>query len=335
MKRTLKITAVLLVIVMLSPLMVAFARPVCPIERQMAQIYAQAVADVTDEQIAEIAALREAEEEFLANLSPETMWEEWLKDNCVAGLSRAEIRYIREKIEGLYEHMTDTSHISYDVMGDRSAGQIVANSTPLSRNIEVWTRRFSRMDGLTNAVVVSAIEAYGVMAGASAAVSFPNDHWKQDAFRHYAWNFFAAGSVAVGITSAGRTSSTRIYTTNREWVSMFFATHQREGYGNISNPTDHQIAKGINWRNRVMNMGFWEWNAVFLFNNNGIGLESLMDLWNNEFGRRDASSTRELSIVLFNIRWNNNELIRRPGDTEVTLVRREQIYHNGWDMPVR
>ena len=328
MKRTLKITAVLLVIVMLSPLMVAFARPVCPIERQMAQIYAQAVADVTDEQIAEIAALREAEEEFLANLTPESMWEEWLKDNCVQDLGRSEISYIQERVKGMYESIVEER----DKVDELSERLSIApmNSTPIATVIDHWTRGFSRVDGLTNFIVRSAIEAYGAMASFSALVNFPNDHWRQDAFRHYAWNFSSAGSIEVGITAAGRMNSTRIFTTNREWVVMFFHFNPRY---RVTNPSDEQIAIGINWRNRHLNFDFGLWNTRFL-EAGSIGRETLMDLWNNEMGRQDASLHGAV-LTRFNARWNNNTLIRSDSAADVTLARRQQIFNNAWDMPVR
>ncbi|MCL2212520.1 MAG: hypothetical protein FWB93_01630 [Oscillospiraceae bacterium] len=318
-----KITALLLIVVVMSPMMIAFARPVCPMERTMAQIYTQAVANVTNEQLAEIAAHRQAEEDFLANLSPETMWIEWLKDNCVQDLTRAEVRYVREKIDKLYIQMSAQPD-AMDVMGEAT------NSTPLARNIEVWTRRFSEIDGLTNRVVIAAIESYGVMRGADAQMNFPNDRWRRDAFRHYAWNFFAAGSIAVGVSVTGRMNSTRIYTTNREMVTMVF---RHLPHLDVANPTDLQIATGIQFRTIVLTKRHFDlWTPHF---NCSLGREDLMDLWNNEMGRQDATLPNAAALSQFNIRWNNRSIIRSNSTADVTLAIRQQIFNNRWDIPTR
>lgn len=295
------------------------------IEAFWAQALTEAEAAVTSSQIAEIESTMAEEEKFYTNLTPETLWEEFIKDNPeVFQLSASEIEYIKQKIKELYNYITPNSTMS-------TTFEVAPLSTPFTSAIEVYTRGFSREDGLTNLVVLSAIEKNAVNAWAAAPIMYPNNTWQQDAYRHYFWNFAAVQDILVGITQNGSVNSTRIHTTNRELATNIL---RRNPHLNVANPTASQIATALNLRNNILNSStFSAWDVFF---NSAGGREDLMDLWNNEQGRVDGVSIPDrLLHGAFSKRWNENTVIKSNSTTDVTLSRRQHIFNNRWHRPVR
>ena len=259
------------------------------------QMVAEAEAAVTPEQIAEIEKQMVEEENFFSNLTPYTLWEVFIEDNPEVLESRAAIRDVWQEIEKLYDYMISTSSVM--------PISPMSNS-PLTGGIESYTRALSQADGLTNLVVRSAIEASAATAATTARSIYPNNRWRQDAFRHYLWNFTAVQNTLVGITQNGRVNSARIYTTNRELATNIM---RRTPSLNVSNPNANQRVTMVNLRNIILNSNFTMWESFFT---TAGGREDLMDLWNNEKGRIDGLifSGRGAHPAFVN-RWNANTLI--------------------------
>lgn|GEM_PF-1546491 len=103
-----------------------------------------------------------------------------------------------------------------------------------------------------------AIEASGDSAQNDAASAFLYDRLRQDAYRHYLWNFRAVRNVVVHLIQDGRIRSTRIYTTNRELATNIL---RRYPSLNGANPTASQLATALNLRNNFFNeLNEWFYN---------------------------------------------------------------------------
>ena len=199
-----------------------------------------------------------------------------------------------------------------------------------------YCRYFSSQDGLGTIARLN-IEAYGVQALDYAATEFPNDVDKQDAFRHYSWNYYCMLSSLIGVTLNIRENSTRIYTTNYELANNLL---RRNVIPRTDSPTSAQLATALNLRNNILNASTYAtWDAYFDGGTNdsyGFGRDELMDVWNNERGRQDGRINSWYSMVIpFNDRWNNNTVIKNNTTSEVTTSRRQTIWNSNWYKPVR
>jgi len=291
------------------------------IEILWAELLAEAEAAVTVEQLAEIDSWMAAEEMFFANVTLDSLWEEFILDNPeVFELGDYEIRNVKNRIAELYEYLI-TANTPIGVYEN-----LMPANTPITGAIDAYTRAFSRTDGLTNLIVRTSIEANGAVAAAEAWILFSG--MRQDAFRHYYWNLLSVRDIGVGITQNGRINSTRIFTTNRELATNIL---RRNPSLNVSNPTAQQIATATNLRTTLLNANLATFNALF---GTAAARDDLMDLWNNEMGRVDGARIG-VALWMFNTRWNENTLIRSNTTTDVTAARRQQIFNNGWHRPVR
>lgn len=284
------------------------------------QLYREAEATVTPEQIAEAQKFLDEEEKFFSNLTPETLWQTYLDENPeVFTLSKSEILEIKQEVEALYEEI------------------VSVNSRATYTNAKrAYCRYFSSQDGLGTIARLN-IEAYGAQCLDYAASEFPNDVWKQDAFRHYSWNYYCMLSSLIGITLNTRENSTRIYTTNYELANNLL---RRNVIVRTDSPTSTQLATALTLRNNILNISTCStWDAYFSGstpNEYGIGRDELMDLWNNEHGRQDGRINSWISMVIpFNDRWNNNTVIKNNTTFGVTVGRRQTIWNNNWYKPVR
>jgi hypothetical protein len=288
----------------------------------------EAEAAVTPEQIYEIERMMEAERYFFDNLTLETLWEVYLDENpeiLLWRMSADELSNIRGDLAELYEFI-------------KSQHYTITPRSPFANAARAYSRHFSGEDGV-GAVARSAIEADGALALWTSDNEFPGAHNNmiRDALRHYLWNFLAVlHSSGKPLTQAGRLNAARIYTTNYELATNIL---RRTPSLRTETPTATQRGTAMNLRSTLLNSSFAVWESLFNVNCNvfGHGWNDLMDLWNNEIGRTDAIIHGEFSfpLVLFNNRWNNNDLIRTYQATGVTAIRRSQIFLNRWDTPVR
>jgi hypothetical protein len=287
------------------------------IDAVWAEFYRIAEAAVTQERIDEAARIRKETDEFFSNLTSEMLWESFLDEHpeiLVLSLSENELLEVRKELDVLFEQITSAPN-SFLVNAKRA-----------------YARHFSAHDGVS-ATIRTAIEAIGVEALAVAKLLFPNDPSKEDAYRHYVWNFNSVRSYTVGITQNGRLNSTRIYTTNYELAANII---RRAPHLNVDNPTDHQLALALVIRANFFNRPYTEWRGLFSGTGSNSGNEDLMDLWNNERGREDGYNKLVSSpLTAFNNRWDNGTLIRNYLDSEVTEGRRIMIWTLRWYEPVR
>jgi hypothetical protein len=290
------------------------------IEAIGAEILREAEASVTPEQITEAYKIMEETERFLSSLNPETIWEAYLDENpeiTYRRMSKGKLSEIKREVNTLFETMT--------VDGINSPKYISSSYIPSSALL-AYTRHFSGHDGV-GVVGRTAIEANGNSASNDAASVFPNDAMRQDAYRHYLWNFSAVRNIAVHVTQDGRIRSTRIYTTNRELATNIL---RRFPDLNVAEPTATQLATALNLRNNFFNRTFAQWDA--LFTDEG-GRDDLMDLWNNVRGRQDGVTGPNQPLTLFNNRWDANTVIRSNRPIDVTPARRQTIWINSWYVP--
>ena len=358
MKKKFRIVSMLLTVVML---MSGFVTPVAASQRHgrgqerqseqqvsacWGEMLRQAEAAVTSEQIAEAYRIMEETKQFFSALSPESLWEAYLAENLVQkssipkqtyvlyntinpelssrGMTEGELSETKREVKALYVEMKAVNTLS----SSNIATSGIAPSYISTNALLTYTRHFSGHDGV-GVVGRTAIEASGNSAQNDAASACPNDTMRQDAYRHYLWNFRAVRNLAVHVTQGGRINSTRIYTTNRELVTNIL---RHTSALNVENPTPHQLATALNLRNNFFNRSFTDWDT--LFPSEG-GREDLMDLWNNEFGRQDGVTGPNEPLVLFDSRWAANTVIRSEEPTDVTLARRHTIWVNFWYVPVR
>jgi hypothetical protein len=287
------------------------------------KLYREAEVAVTPEMIAEAQRFIDEEEQFYANLTPEKLWEGYLDENpeiFEQRLSSNKLLEIKKEIDALYETIMYSNNRTSYLNAKRAYG-----------------RYFSEQDGLT-IIARSAIELIGSEALTYAKEVFPNNMWKEDAFRHYIWNFNCVKALAVGITQNGRLNSTRIYTTNYELVNNLL---RRNVIPRTNQPTATELAIALNLRNNsFFNRTYAQWNLLFDGDTDpsyGSGRDELMDLWNNERGREDGVSSGIFDdpIVIFNNRWNANTVIKSNSTTDVSGTRRLHIWSNSWYVPVR
>jgi len=294
---------------------------------------------VTPEQIAEAYRIMEETEQFFSTLSPESLWDAYLAENLAQKhslprqtyvlynaispelssptMSEGELSETKREVKGLYD----------EINADNTLSSSSISTSSISSASLAYTRHFSGHDGV-GVVGRTAIEASGDSAQNDAASAFPTDGLRQDAYRHYLWNFRAVRNVAVHLTQDGRIRSTRIYTTNRELATNILRRHPSL---NVANPTASQLATALNLRNNFFNRTFAQWDALFT----GDGGEDLMDLWNNECGRQDGVNNPDEPLLFFNVRWNANTVIRSKSPVDVTPARRQTIWVNSWYVPVR
>jgi len=315
------------------------------------EILREAEAAVTSEQIAEAYRIMEETEQFFSALSPESLWKAYLAENLVQknsipkqtyvsyntinpdlssrDVSEGELSETKREVKALYDEIKADNTLSSSSISTHSISTSSIATNYISTDVLLrYTRHFSGHDGV-GVVGRTAIEASGNSALRDAAIAFPNEAMRQDAYRHYLWNFRAVRNSAVHLIQGGRINSTRIYTTNRELVTNIL---RRSPTLNVANPTPHQLATALNLRNNFFNRTLADWNALFL---NAEGRDELMDLWNNEFGRRDGVTGPNEPLTLFNSRWAANTVIRSNAATDVTSARRQTIWFNFWYVPVR
>lgn len=292
-------------------------------EARAKEVLALAEAAVTQEQVDAIEARWAEEEAFFANLTPESLWEAWLSENPEALLLRtngSELLEARLQVEALYESIMST-------------GNFAAFSGFLENRSRELAREFSSHDGLS-IVARTAIELAGAESLGEAMIVFPGaaNYWRQDAFRHYRWNFVSVSALPVGITQAGRYSSTRIYTTNYE-LSRTVLRHM-PALITSPNLTAHQIATAINLRQFIFNASFadWQWFFDIDCSANGHALNDIMDLYNNYRGRQDGIGAGMFTnhLVEFNNRWNSGRLVRNLDEAR---NRKPDVFFGGMDFP--
>lgn len=333
MKSTMKCMLMLLVLVTtLSSPMASFAREhTAPAELQrevefeafMEEALQIARASVTPEQIAAIGRMLAEEEAFFANLTPESLWDAWLLENpdvFMLGLSEREMFALQTRVVAQYEMIAATNQVSPLFFGN------------WHRDI---ARAFSSEDGL-NVVTRSLIEGLGALAVAETNLVFPGDRYtehRRDAFRHYFWNFMSVQDIAIGITQAGRIRSTRIYTTNYE-LARTVARFMPEL---ITSELAPLLAEALAFRQLILDSrNFVAWSAFFNLDcaHSAHALNDIMDLYNNEMGRRDGASSGIFSPSLlsqFNSRWSAGTLVRNLNESQ---GRKRFIFDSWLDHPI-
>lgn len=333
MKITMKGMLMLLVLVTtLSFPMVSFAREhAAPAELQrevefeafMEEALQIARASVTPEQIAAIGRVLAEEEAFFANLTPESLWDAWLLENPDVfrlGLSEREMFALQQRVVAQYEMIAATNQASPLFFGN------------WHRDI---ARAFSSEDGL-NVVTRSLIEGLGALAAVETNLVFPGggySEYRKDAFRHYFWNFMSVQDIAIGITQAGRLRSTRIYTTNYELAR----TVARRMPQLITSELAPLLAEALAFRQQILgSRNFVEWSAFFNLNcdHSFHALHDIMDLYNNEMGRRDGVASGTSSPTphaQFNSRWSAGTLVRNLDEAQ---GRKRFIFDNWLDHPI-
>ena len=237
MKKKFRIVSILLTVVQLKS---AFVTPVAAgqgnsrgQERQSEQQIAfwgamlrEAEAAVTPEQIAEAYRIMEETEQFFSTLSPESLWEAYLAENLAQKHSLPKQTYVlynaispelsspRMSEGELSETKREVKALYDEIKADNTLSSSSISTSSLLTNVSsaslTYTRHFSGHDGV-GVVGRTAIEASGDSAQNDAAIAFPTLAMRQDAYRHYLWNFRAVRNVAVHLIQDGRIRSTRIY----------------------------------------------------------------------------------------------------------------------------
>jgi len=308
------------------------------------------VESYTDKEWAEIERefeeRQEEEAEFLSNLSPESLWESYVDANPeVQDMNQEAIESLQEDIQELYEVI---SHDEFDVMiqefyesfGDYE-GTVVSRYQGIQATsaysitggaVAAWTNNFSIEDGL-NFATRRAIELTGSHAAVEANRFYGNNAMRQDAFRHYGWNFRASIDMTVGANLTARRNNARIFTTNRELASIII---RRDPNLNTTNITAARERTGRQVRQTVLSLSRASWHSAT--NASNSTRDDLMDLWNNHWGRHDAGvSGASLGNIhsRFVTRWNGNGALTgiQRTNTTMTLARRNHLFDNRWHRP--
>ncbi|MCL1881876.1 MAG: hypothetical protein FWF76_06835, partial [Oscillospiraceae bacterium] len=262
-----------------------------------------------------------SEHEIIFNLSPEMIYEAFKKiypDKNVDDLSQKS-KELETSIENI-RLKANPKIISFEDIGFEPLG---SPATPSN-----LTRIFSRHDGSSNTNIL-LMEVFGAEAGALAAVVATARRWgsqRQDAYRHYLWNFIG---VRDGFPNAMRT-----YATNHEWSAMI-----RRRYGISNNPSAQQEIMALALRDKyLVRRSFADWDRIFwrptgTANAEPMGRDDLMDFYNNARGRADGSVRGANALDSFNNRYSANTVIRDSSIGQVTQSRRNRIHSNRWYRP--
>jgi len=319
----------LVLLTTLSSPMTSFAREhTAPAELQrevefeafMEEALQIARASVTPEQIAAIKRMLAEEEAFFANLTPESLWDAWLLENpdvFMLGLSEREMFALQQRVVAQHEMIAATNQVSPLFFGN------------WHRDI---ARAFSSEDGLS-AVTRTFIEAVGFEAVLETNLAFPGgrySEYRRDAFRHYWWNFRSVQDILIGISQDGRVRSTRIYTTNYELAR----TVARFMPQLITSELAPLLAQALAFRQQILDYrNFVSWSAYFArqryCTHSKYAIHDIMDLYNNEKGRRDGVASGAFSPTpraQFNSRWAAGTLVRNLDEAQG----RKRFIFNNW-----
>lgn len=130
------------------------------------------------------------------------------------------IREASERGEEVPSNVDDVikANLSYIELEEYWGNMPMLLGTSESVDTLYYTSPLSVLDGLSS---LEAIRMYELAAAADFASSDMQDPTK-DTYRHFYWNFVGSNSIGSG--------KCRIYTTNYEWVSIFF--YQADAYAN-------------------------------------------------------------------------------------------------------
>jgi len=294
---------------------------------------------MSEEELAEIEReleqRRQEEEHFWENLSPEFLWELYVKDNPqVLRMRSDEVSELKEAVKKSYYDLIKWRE--YQGIDDISAGAAFwANAA-----LETWTNQFAADAGVS----LAARQRMTIIAGiawADARITSTQEgwgwgSWREDAYRHWLWNATSVRDPGVGSTQAQRVTNTRIFTTYREIVTYI---HRHETSLRTTNPTAAQLQMGRNMRNAYLNMNQATWvSESFWGLNTPNGRAEQMDLWNNHWGRFDGVAGAP-TLARFNTRWNDTSLINGLVRSDTTafanmeIGRQRHIHSSGWHRP--
>lgn len=183
-------------------------------------------------------------------------------------------------------------------------------------------------EGLSNTDVTRIVN-HSVTAKSLASKAYPNNAMKQDALRHFAWNFLAARNSNVGAYK------TRTATINHEWGLIVlnpalkeydsrYTTYRKSGYSE-DNASTKALSDTVMFMPNFKKQVITACKSSYPFFKGIFTVGNIMDLHNNCYGRAYASSDSGLTAELaFNKADRNNQLIL--SESSVT----DSSYYNVW-----
>ncbi|MCL2400878.1 MAG: peptidoglycan DD-metalloendopeptidase family protein, partial [Defluviitaleaceae bacterium] len=207
------------------------------------------------------------------------------------------------------------------------------------------TRTLSSADGVGDIRFALTAEN-GLNAQITAAIFYNDTDYamREDAFRHWYWNFSTAIDLMLGTRVA------HVITTNHEWTGRLIG-RVTEYYNNELDNLDwwqtsmtarrRALAFSENERNNELELIGSNFNAFTSFFTD----EDIMDFYNNEVGRVDAVTYRwSLSTVftIFGNAWNDGRLVKtyrqeyiagygyRVREGGVTYEIQRAVFDNNW-----
>ena len=282
---------------------------------------------VTPELRARIAQIERERDEFFTDITFERIWDMLLYEHPYRfeQMTEDEILSKKQEREARHEEWALFMEEGYIDDGLTMYSSGISPSLDLTGIMqdELQLRRFIDVLSLEDGISFSdlqELQEIGDRAAVDAWLSFRDtpDEMKRDAYRHYIWNF--RGTRATSERAA------RIYTTNRELVSNMLRQHST-----ISTDTAVEVRN-----NKIFNLPYSEWNALFT---GSSGRDDLMDLWNNEQGRRDGSdSSLSDSLIFtrgrFNRLFDSGALVRNNSAVQLPPARRFTIWEDKLYRPV-
>ena len=308
------------------------------------KIIQEAVEEVnmmSEEELAEIEReleqRRQEEDYFWANLSPEFLWELYVKENPqVLRMRSDEVSELKEAVKESYYDLIRWR--AYQGIEDISAGAAFWAHAA----VETWTNQFA-MDagvplGARQALTTSGPSTWVDARTVSNQQGWGAGSWREDAYRHWLWNARLVNNTLVGATQSQRVGNTRIFTTYREIVTYI---HRHDTSLRTTNPTAAQLQTGRNMRNTYLSMNQATWVSESLGGlNTPNGRAEQMDLWNNFWGRFDGiASSGAPTLERFNARWYDTSThggLARSNSTafaHMGIDRQRHIHSSGWHRP--
>lgn len=187
-------------------------------------------------------------------------------------------------------------------------------------------------EGLSN-TDITRIANHSSTAKSLAAKAYPNDVMKQDALRHFSWNFLSAKNTYVGALK------TRTATINHEWGLIIlnpalreydskYTSYRKLGYSE-SNAASKALADTImfipSFKKQVVTVS----KSSYSFFKGIFTVGNIMDLHNNCYGRAYASSDPGLTAEqAFNKANRSNKLIL--SEASVTGSHYYGVWASGW-----
>lgn len=237
------------------------------------------------------------------------------------------------KLETVTDGQSDIDHEMITAISQQVQAEH-ANKTRVDYSIQYATldlaSTFSAADGLSSTKIAS-IYADGITAYTEADGN--------DAYRHFTWNFRSALSVG--------SSYARIYTINYEWANVLLDTYDDyclERYDYYYDLYYWSVVTGTITTDTLLNMAIADaddyivelrdsmkttckasksnFSAVF-------GNDSVMDFWNNYYGRSYASSYSSLTPAeAYNKAVSNGVIISSRNN--VTSSNITTVYNSNW-----